>query len=364
MVTHLLLNNNRKRFSSNKKAFSSIIGAILAAIIIISLFSALFMWSFNQNSRYNNAVTLKNQLVSDQQSEKLLVLFPPKYDNVTISATNGMIRFSNVTVENRGTIDLQIIRIMVKNLFVPTNIGSKNISLTLKSGQIMLIDPTEIPINYTAGDTFASWLVTARGNIVSTIPISIGQEGPTGPKGPQGPPALNAMTAQGIGSVAMDFNSFKYYRVNSSAWPSKLLSYPAGQMGYASPCGNNIYGAFAVNITNYDMYQRNLTFTNMTMMWVLFPVLGTQPRSSWWYVVNIDASGNILRNFTPIPLAFNQTKTVVFASVNPMVNTWSFAGVEVPAGFAGPAVANLMIVGTAGTDPLGNNIPFVSIIFS
>ena len=359
MYSLLQFKKRVKGISSNKKGFSSIVGALFAAIIIISLFSGIFLWSINQNNLYNNAVSAKNQLQTEQLSENLRG-YGANYTLASAGNTNVL-----AAIQNQGGLSVRFIRLWIRD----NNNGlynSKIVNYNLVPGDIKYISE-DISLNFDPTHNFSSWFVTERGNVASTMEDGGGPPGPSGPLGPEGregPPALNAMTAQGIGSVAMDFNSFKYYRVNSSSWPSKLLSYPAGQMGYSAPCGNNIYGAFAVNITNYDMHQRDLLFTNMTMLWVLFPVLGTQPRSSWWYVVNIDSSGNIQRNFTPIALTFNQTKTLIFASLNPMVATYSFAGVEVASGFAGPAVANLMIVGNAGTQPLGNNIPFVAIQFS
>lgn len=357
MFTVLLHKKSHKRLSSNKRAFSSIIGAIFAALVIISLTSGLFVWSLSQDALYNNAVRQKNQLDAERLAENLKAYGA----NYTVSSSSVSV---NALIQNQGSLPVEFIRLWL----VDSNnglYGSYPLNLNLKAGQIQSVVAV-VPIDGVGPqDNLSSWLVTERGNMVSTMQNGGGPPGPAGtvgPQGPEGPSAVNALTAQGLGSVAMDFNSFKYYVVNSSKLPARLMSYPTGQSGYSAPGGTKSVIGFAVNITNYDMSHRTLTFTSTTMMWVLFPVLGNQPRSAWWYIVNVDSNGNISPTYTPITLNFNQTKTIVFASLNEMVNVNSFAGAT--PGFSGPSVANLMIVGKAGSDPLGNNIPFVAIQFS
>jgi hypothetical protein len=214
---------------------------------------------------------------------------------------------------------------------------------TLKAGQVLKFtsgNATKVTVpSAVSGDSFSIWFVTARGN---TVPLTKSQGTST--------TVINAQTAQGIGSVSMDFGSFFYYNVSSSA-PWTLSS---GGIGYTvnSHSGNV---AFRVCLTNFDLQQRNITLFASSAFWTLFPTSKTQQRGNLWCIVNVN--GNVIvGTYANVVLQYNKPTNVTFASGQPM---GSFLPQAV--GFTGIAPISIALIGKIGSSSYGQNIPFVSI---
>ena len=123
----------------------------------------------------------------------------------------------------------------------------------------------------------SGWLVTARGNLVSLEKEKT---------------VVTAQVAQGIGSLTMDFATFRYYEVEDN-----VLKNPTS--GFNVPSGDDI--VFAVLLTNLDPDERPIELNSHSSVWVYYP---DQAASDGWKIINVHPNGTILP-FSPIYLEFN-----------------------------------------------------------
>ena len=113
------MSDNHKRnkdIISNKKAFSSIVGAIFAVMVIVSLTGTFFVWSLQQNNRYVEAVSGVNDLVLYQKSESINVTSVPIY---TVEAGGNVL--VSVGIQNDGPISVTIKTLWLQDLNRPTH---------------------------------------------------------------------------------------------------------------------------------------------------------------------------------------------------------------------------------------------------
>jgi hypothetical protein len=188
----------------------------------------------------------------------------------------------------------------------------------------------------------ASWLITARGNVVA-LQKQVSSN------------IIHSQTTQGIGVLAMDFQNFTYYTVTGST----LNNFPNGASGYVvSSGGSNI--AFKVILTNFDQNERDISLYSNSVFFSIFPTTPQQVRGSYWYIVNVnEQTGAISSTYTNIILPFNVPTAVYFASDHAIKTGSPFIGAS--PGFTGTSPVNLAFIGTIGGSPFGQNIPFVSI---
>jgi hypothetical protein len=196
--------------------------------------------------------------------------------------------------------------------------------------------------------SFASWLITARGNVVAL-------------KKQVSSNIIHSETTRGICAMLMNFQDFTYYNVGSA--PNYFLSpYPSGYSAYYVQNARTNKIAFKVILTNFDQNERVITLTDGSELFIIYPSSGGNYMSDRWYIVNVnEATGTILSSFSPVTLRFNQPTAAYFASssrgtLSPA--TSSLQPSQVPA----IGAVNLAFIGTIGsTTPFGQNIPFVSI---
>jgi len=340
-----------KNIISNKKAFSSIVGAIFAVLVIVSLTGTFFVWSLQQNSLYVNAVSGVNQLVLDQKSESINVTNTPVYtgSGVTVSVA--------VEIQNDGPISVNITTLWVQYLEGSKPYGHAELNLPLSPGQRQPISQSVQLSGSATGSSFYGWLITARGNVFPLYPAH--QTGPAGPQGlpgdkgyngtkgdtgPMGPPSVTALISQGIGSISMDFKSFRTYVVNSS----NGLGTPG--TAYAFVRTQNM--AFSVNVTNLDPSQMFLNLTYYSRLWIVSPASGAIKGNIWQIALVTD---NVITPMTQnqfIILDYNVTKTVYFGPSQAGVSNID----------AGITAVNLVLTGKIGTLDYGQNLPFISLI--
>ena len=140
-----------------------------------------------------------------------------------------------------------------------------------------------------------------------------------------------------------------------------LNGYPTGASGYyvqgakGPPIGQF---AFRVNITNLDQNQnpRNITLAAGSVLFSIFPTSTSAFQGNAWYIVNVNGTGAISNSYTPVTLDYMVATPLYFAS--------SVAGTYSPfkqAVFTGTCPVNLALIGTIGSSPFGQNMPFVSI---
>jgi len=338
----------RSSGSRGTRGFSSVVGAIFMVLIMWVLASSYFVYTLLQNTTYNSAVGQMNQLDVDRLSESANVL------STTYSVNaNGNVAVA-AQIQNTGPSSIQFMTVWIKvsNSTPWTNYNFSNLTnANVQGGAIfplnVSLSVSGVLVNSSASYTFASWLITTRGNIVAlqqktiTSIISVSQ------------------TTQGIGALMMDFPNFTYYNVTGSN--PYFLNLTAGASGYyvqgaATPKGQV---AFRVILTNLDQNQRNITLTDGSVLFFIFPSATGAFQGVAWYVVNVnEQTGAISNTYTSVTLVYNVATSVYFASGQR--GTFTLQGVPSP--FI-PSIApvNLALVGTIGNSPFGQNIPFVSI---
>ena len=258
-----------------------------------------------------------------------------------------------MVLKNEGPLSVEIVSLWVIDATMNKHNFSSSLNINLKPGNITYLQGSKA-INVTIVGSaplhqFSSWFVTARGNVVPSE-----REGGI----------IVAQVSAGIGSVSMDFASFIYYNVTKVGQSYILENYTNGGEGYTVSFAKDI--AFKVCLSNFDQNKREIKLFSGSMLWMLFPVQATQPRSIWWYIVNVYDNGTIASTYTTITLTYGAPTWVFFASAND-ISSPSFN--PSPSGISGvssiklpsPAAVNLMLVGRIGASTYGQNVPFVSI---
>jgi len=284
---------------------------------------------------YNQAVKERNQQDVDRLLENIIAT-----NTTYVVPTTGTV---NVTTDivNSGSISAQIVTLWVVDATLQkynvTDLRESN--LNLNPGDRLTFSKTvQIP-GASSPDSFSAWFVTARGNtvnlaIVQTIVVSD--------------------VTQGIGSMTMNFATFGYYTYVSS---TKLANYPTGIVSFDIP--KNTYVAFRANLKNLDPRKLTITLDSHSLFW--------QPGrpgvdDGAWFIVNVADDGTISSTYTPITIAYLETKTIIFASQNDL-GLGSFSQLRTPNKVTSVA-AFLLLHGTIGSSPYGQNIPFVSIFYN
>jgi len=316
-------------------------------LMVWVLASSYFLWTLSQNTTYNDAIRQKNELESEHLSENVNV-----YDTQYSVGSGGLV---NVTaqLQNAGPLAIQFITfwICVSNA-TWTNYNFTSLSnANVQAGAFFQFNSTVIVpgVNATLTYNFASWLMTAKGNAVALQKTTLTSN------------IIVSQTTQGIGALMMDFQNFTSYNVTGNNPPYFLNPYPNGGSGYSlyGATGQHAQVAFRLILTNLDANQMDITLYSSSVFFSVFPWSGPQPRGSYWYIVNVDGTGKIAQNYTPVVLKYNVAMTVYFASAQAISGSQQFQ--PIGSQFSGTAPVNLALIGTLGSSPFGQNIPFVSI---
>ena len=340
MTIRLSLRKRFKKLMVNSKGFSSVIGTTFMVLVMMFLSTSVFLWTLSQNTMYNEAVRARNQEEAERSSENIVALT----GNYSVSGSEVTV---NVVLKNVGSVAVQIINLWVLDSD-PSNrrYTNKSLNLNLKSGDVLnLVGSSGLKVTIPGADPshiFTSWFVTAKGN---TIPL----EKELG--------VIVAQLAQGIGSMALDFETFGYFTYETT---TKLANYPTGNVSFNIP--KNEYVAFRVRLTNLDPRKQSITLDSHSLFW--------QPgrpavSEGAWFIVNVRDDGTIISidkgTYSPITIPYTETVTVIFASQNDL-RLGSFSRLRTPNVDTTVAVF-LLLHGTIGTSPYAQNIPFVSIFY-
>jgi hypothetical protein len=324
----------------NNRGFSSIVGAIFMILIVGLLASGYFMFTLSQNVTYNDAVRSVNQQDVEYQTESLNITAQPVYN----TAQNSV--HVIVNIQNDGPIFVQI-RTLWVHAVNNSKYGFVNCSASpiLTSGQSLTIDKTISVSGATVGENYYGWLITGRGKTILLYPAH--QTGPQGPQGIQGPPAdpsVVALVSQGIGSISLDFKSFRVYTTDYS---NNILSTSAA---FTFSRSSNI--AFSVNVTNLDPSHLPLNLTSNSCEWIFSPASGAIKGDVWKIANFANNQINPLTQSQFIIFPYNQTTTLYFGPTNAGQNSLS----------AGVTGVNLILTGKIGSLDYGQNLPFISLI--
>ena len=317
MTICLSLRKRVRKLIANSKGFSSVIGTTFMVLVMMFLSTTVFLWTLSQNTMYNEAVRARSQEDADRYNENVVALG----GNYSVSGSNVTVK---VMLKNAGSIVVQIINLWVldtdlqryANKSLNLNLNPGNISLFVESGPLTVTIPGTDP-----NHNFVSWFVTARGN---TIPLEKEQS------------VVIAQLAQGIGYLAMDFASFKYYEVTGNQ-----LGPP--QSGFSIPNNKDI--VFSLYLTNLDESRRNINLTAKSCLWLYAAGGANTVTFKIVKVVN-----QTLMDFYFQILEFGKTTKVFFKGEGTATQLGgSLCGV------------NLLLYGKIGSDDYGQNIPFVAV---
>ena len=332
----------KKIWNGRSKGVSTVIGTVFLMLIIFMVSTNVLLWTFSQNAIYTQAAKDENQKSADRLNE-----------NIVASSGNYSVSVDDVTVEvvlrNAGSVAAQIINLWVFDTNSSNRrYANKSLNYNLNPGDALyLVGSGGVMVTVLGADPshdFISWFVTARGN---TIPLEEG--------GLEG--VIMAQVAQGIGSMALDFETFGYFTYNTT---TKLANYPTGNVSFNIP--KNEYVAFRVRLTNLDPREQSITLDAHSLFW--------QPgrpgvSEGTWFIVNVRGDGTIISlnkgTYSPITIPYTGTVTIVFASKNDLA-LGSFSRLSTPNVDTTVAIF-LLLHGTIGTSPYAQNIPFVSIFY-
>jgi len=338
LTTRLLLRKRFWKLTANSKGFSSVIGTTFMVLVMMFLGTSVFLWTLSQNTLYNEAVRTRSQEEADRRNEGVVVLggnYSVSGDDVTVL----------VVLKNAGSVAAQLINLWVLDTN-QSRYANKPLNLNLNPGDVVnLLGSSGLTVTIRGADPshdFVSWFVTARGN---TVPLEKEQEG-----------IIVAQLAQGIGSMAMEFYTFRYFTYEST---QKLANYPNGTIGF--DVLKNEYVAFGCYLTNLDPRKQTITIDSHSLFW--------QPgrpgvAEGAWFIVNVNVDGTINGTYSSIPLKYGETKMFVFASQNDLA-LGSFSRLKTPNIPQGATVATFLLLhGTIGSTAYAQSIPFVSLFYS
>ena len=280
----------------------------------------VILWTFSQDAQYTQAVQDENQKSIDRLSE-----------NVIASGANYSVSGNDVTVEailtNAGSTGVQIINLWVFDTDLTNQrYANKSLDLNLFPGDVQYLVGGSSPVvtipGADANHTFVSWFVTGRGN---TIPLESSVED-----------VVLAELAQGIGSISMDFPTFRYYEVQ----PGDVL----GPEQFAFNIPGSSETVFGIYLTNLDKRRENINLTSHSCVWLIIPGSAT---SSSWPIAKVE--DNTLVAFDYLILEYGRRTLIYFGGNSPNNLKNNIAAV------------NILLYGTIGSTDYGQNLPFISI---
>ncbi|MCP8319853.1 MAG: hypothetical protein H3Z52_02785 [archaeon] len=328
-----------KEWDRSKKGVAGIIAATILFAMIFTTGAAYFMFVQYNYQLQHEASNERNQMEFDQSLEQFLVGGSEDFGSATLYAL----------VNNTGPVAITIIQIFYVDADTGALIKEETLTpTTLNPGEITTIG-SGIP--YGSGNRLIK-ILTARGNIGS---------------GMYPPPEFQGVTesevAQGFGMIRLIFLSFRYYTYKGTTGGDAyvLLNFPNGTNAFNSPSKKGI--AFAVEVKNVDHDKRTIVLDSHTMLWQFNPQSASQ---NWWYIVNVvdngGGTGTIQSGFTPISIAYGETKLIFFASKND--GSFAPASQVTVSWTSQPSAVFILIHGTLGTVPYGQNMPYSSVYWT
>jgi len=346
LTIRLLLRKRFRKLTANSKGFSSVIGTTFMVLVVMFLSTTVFLRTLSQNTLYNEAIREKNQLESDVLSENVQVT------NTTYVVTGNDRVQILAAITNPSSLSVQFTTLWVyaSNATYTGYNFTKLSNVNVQGGAYLSrsFDMIVGGLRSTGAYSFASWLITGRGNVVPLQKSTLSN-------------IVISQTTQGIGALMMDFQNFNYYKVYSKSG-QYYFNFSSAKSGYNVAKSDAPLG-FSVNLANLDIKERNIILDFNSELFSIFPSTGGNYKAVTWYIVNVNpTTGLIQTTFTNIPLNYTKPTFVYFASKSPIQG--SFSTVNSNDMFTGTCPVNLALTGTIGGSPFGQNLPFVSILVS
>lgn len=196
----------------DSKSYSGIIAGVFLILLILLLHSSVLVFMLNQNTSFQENVSNLNQRDIDRSSEKVTV------SNATYTVVEDQVQVETLVI-NDGPVSVQIVTLWVLDTTTREYGYNDSLNINLKTGDTLnLMESNALTVTIegsSSSDTFDSWFVTARGNL---IPFE---------KEPK--IIVVANVAQGIGSMMLDFDNFRYFTYSDT---DTLADYPNGTLGF------------------------------------------------------------------------------------------------------------------------------------
>ena len=360
MLPRLRLRKTRRRLTHDSKGFSSIVGAVFAALVMFSLISTVFVWSLSQNTQYNNAVKQSTQADLDRSNERIISNVSAWYDPGNKVKING-------TLQNGGSMSVQLVTLWVTDATQKTYTSNSLTNYILKPGDVITYSDSTVPdglyvdLPNLPDDELTCWYITARGNTIaakSFTTTNIIQEGDQGD-------TTYADVASGIGLLGFNFKEFSKHDFGVSL-PANHTLLPTFQKDYW--LRQDHYTMFHAILTNYDPDKKDMVLNGSSVIYALIVQAGTV-KFGFWPIVNV--TGNAQTGLYVHPIGNNLDVQYILHYSTP-VEVY-FLGPYDPKNkvYSTPAVSsaltplvyplNIMAFGKLGTDDYGQNVPFVSL---
>ena len=287
-----------RAFVENPRGFSSIIGAIFAVLIMITVATSIFMWTLSQNTAYNDAARQRNQMEADRLSENVVAA----NTNITFS-TNKV----NVTAEltNLGSQTASVVNLWVTDATIRVyNYTSTSINIVLRPGDKTVVSRDVDIQGVSSSDTVSGYFVTARGNTADFQMFYT---------------VYQSLIAQGVGSLIFNFYQFRYYNYTNTQYKI-MFNYSTdynqgGFRNYTIPAETPI--VMGAVVTNLDPNGRTFNFTSQSLLWCPNTNPGGSPHpATGLYIVKAAANGTVqaYSDSMPINLPYGQTALILFGS--------------------------------------------------
>ncbi len=320
----------------NKKGYSGILAAIFIVLIALFLYSNVYMFILDRNTAYEDTASQAQQMSIDRNTELVTL------SNIETQITGNRIEVS-CNINNNGSLSAQILRLWVKdatiNTYASIDIRDQNYNLQPGSSRPFLESVTLDNVA-SENDEIALWFITARGNLATFYPNTATQQ----------------VSAREIGSIIMDWTTFRYYDFGTSP-PQNNQALPTPQEGCTIPVGTRgRYIMIGAVFTNLDPLGRTFTLTPETCTWAVNPrssTSGALKEEFLWPIAKVDVNGKYRTNFDEQTLFPNQPTMVYFFDRTQDVQ-------------ANQDILSLNIIFYAETETstYGQNIPFVALKFT
>jgi len=310
-----------KVWNGRSRAISTVLGTVFLTLVIFAISTNVFIWTLSRNAEYTQAVKEENQKNIDSLSENVIASggnYSVSGDEVTVKAT----------LKNSGSIAARVINVWVFDTD-PSNqrYTNKSLDLNLNPGDVLhLRGSASLTVTVPGANgshEFVSWFVTARGN---TVPLEEGG-------------VILAQLAQGIGSISMQFDTFRYHEVQEG----NQLG-PA-QYSFNIPAKKDT--VFGLSLTNLDPRHQSINLTEHSCLWLSVPPKNAM---AYWEIAKVVDETVVPFDFQI--LEYGQSTLVYFGPSQAQ----QLAGSQ--------AAANILLYGTIGDEDYGQNIPFISVYLS
>jgi hypothetical protein len=289
--------------------------------VVFAISTNVFIWTLSRNADYTQAVQEENQNNLDTQSESVIAYG----GNYSVSGNEVTIK---ATLKNSGSVAARVINLWVFDV-ESTNqrYANKSLDVSLNPGDTAHLrgsDALTVTLpGANASHEFVAWFVTARGN---TVPLETSD-------------VILAEIASGIGSISMDFPTFRFYEIlgGDTLGPAQyIFSVPAKK--------DTVFGLY---LKNLDPRKEDIVLSEESCFWLSVPSKNAMVH---WTITKVV-------NGTIVPF---DTQVLEYG-----VPTLVHFGPSQASQLGGhPAACNILLYGTIGDEDYGQNIPFISVYLS